>query len=66
MRYDIANKTQVSHHFMNTYKNYNFTLFSADLTEPYPLLNALVPVLSTGPVGPSDAVGFTDKDLLMK
>ncbi|XP_050393125.2 uncharacterized protein LOC126811499 [Patella vulgata] len=35
-------------------------------TEQYPALQTLVAVLSTGPVGPSDKIGYTNKDLLMK
>ncbi|ESO88546.1 hypothetical protein LOTGIDRAFT_234457 [Lottia gigantea] len=35
-------------------------------TEPYPALQTLLAVLSTGPVGPSDGINYTNTDLLMK
>nr|XP_022321423.1 uncharacterized protein LOC111123413 [Crassostrea virginica] len=35
-------------------------------TEPYPGLNAVVSTLSTGPVGPGDVVGGTNRTLLMR
>ncbi|XP_071097695.1 uncharacterized protein [Haliotis cracherodii] len=35
-------------------------------TEPYPMIQTLVAVLSTGPVGPGDRINGTDKDLLMR
>uniref|UniRef100_K1PIP2 Uncharacterized protein n=1 Tax=Magallana gigas TaxID=29159 RepID=K1PIP2_MAGGI len=35
-------------------------------TEPYPGLNAVVSTLSTGPVGPGDMVGGTNRSLLMR
>ena len=37
-----------------------------ETTEPYPGLNAVVSTLSTGPVGPGDVVGGTNRTLLMR
>lgn len=37
-----------------------------EATEPYPGLNAVVSTLSTGPVGPGDVVGGTNRTLLMR
>lgn len=43
-----------------------FYKYSSDLTEPNWKLNAVVSTLSTGPVGPSDMVGATNVEMLMK
>ncbi|XP_046547807.1 uncharacterized protein LOC124257721 [Haliotis rubra] len=39
---------------------------SKNATEPYPIIQTIVAVLSTGPVGPGDMINGTDKDLLMR
>ena len=38
----------------------------SDKTEPYPELQSAVATLSTGPVGPGDAINLTDRDTLMR
>lgn len=35
-------------------------------TEPYPQLESVVSTLSTGPVAPSDRIGYSDKKLIMR
>ena len=35
-------------------------------SEPYPELHALVATLSTGPVAPSDKIGYTNHTLIMR
>jgi hypothetical protein len=37
-----------------------------DETEPWPALQAVVSTLSTGPVGPSDKIGHSDAELIMR
>ena len=39
---------------------------TSDKTEPYPELQSAVATLSTGPVGPGDAINLTDRDTLMR
>lgn len=46
-----------------TFKVISFSL--SDSREPYPILEALVATLSTGPVGPGDKINDTDVLLMM-
>ena len=44
--------------------HYWFTLQFAEKTEPNPAFQAAVSLLSTGPVGPSDRIGYSNVDLI--
>ena len=50
----------------------NFNLYATVLllwpgaVEPYPELQSVVSTLSTGPVGPSDMVGGSNRDTIMR
>ena len=37
-----------------------------DKSEPYPALNSLIATLTTGPVGPSDRIGYSNITLIMR
>lgn len=41
-------------------------ILCTDLTEPYPDLQVAVATLSTGPVGPGDAINKTSREVLMR
>ena len=60
-------------HYANTTCTCSFTLLNSVKvyivcveSEPMPELQAVVSTLSTGPVGPGDMVGGTNRSLLMR